>query len=120
MESHYADSHRPMTTEYDKLVRDRIPELIAADGETPTTHVANDEEYERRLVAKLREEAAEYAESGEREELADVLEVLVAILDHEGVSLEALDEVRREKRERRGGFGDRIVLERVDGADGDG
>lgn len=56
-----------MTTEYDKLVRDCIPEIAAANGETPITHVADDAEYERRLAAKLREEATEYAESGDRE-----------------------------------------------------
>lgn len=102
-----------MTREYDKLVRDRIPEIAAADGDTPITHVADDAEYEDRLAAKLREEAAEYADDRDREELADVLAVIHAILEHEGASLEDLEEHRREKRARRGGFADRIVLERV-------
>jgi predicted house-cleaning noncanonical NTP pyrophosphatase (MazG superfamily) len=48
-----------MPTKFDKLVRDEIPESIEANGETPVVHTASDEEYERRLHEKLREEKAE-------------------------------------------------------------
>lgn len=103
-----------MTTEYDKLVRDEIPAIIERDGETPVVHVADDAEYRRRLLEKLDEEVAEYRESGEHEELADVLEVVHAIREHEGISAERLERLRREKAEARGRFEDRIVLERVE------
>lgn len=102
------------STTYDKLVRDRIPEIIDASGEHPVTHVADDAEYERRLGDKLLEEAAEFDESGDLEELADVLEVIDAILAFDGSSRAELDEQRREKRENRGGFDERVVLERVE------
>ncbi|MEY7849266.1 hypothetical protein AB7C87_08715 [Natrarchaeobius sp. A-rgal3] len=100
--------------EYDKLVRDRIPEIIEANDQRPETHVADGEEYADRLAAKLREESQEFADSGEFEELADVLEVVYAILDNRERTLEDLEATRRGKRSERGGFADGIVLERVD------
>ncbi len=106
-------------TRYDKLVRDRIPEIVAADGKQPVVHVADDEEYERRLREKLREEADEFAESGDLEELADVLEVIDAVLENQGASRARLERLRREKRDRRGKFSKRIVLERVESDDAD-
>ncbi|MCU4972206.1 nucleoside triphosphate pyrophosphohydrolase [Halobacteria archaeon AArc-m2/3/4] len=107
----------PTSTTYDKLVRDRIPEIIDANDERPVTHVADDTEYERRLREKLLEEATEFEESGDLEELADVLEVIDAMLAFEGGSRAELDELRREKREDRGGFEERIVLEQVEQAE---
>lgn len=104
---------------YDKLVRDRIPEIIEADGGRPVIHRADDAEYGRRLREKLVEEAQEFAADGDPEEIADVLAVLEAICAFEGIDDDHLADLRREKRERRGGFGDRIVLERVDD-DGNG
>ncbi|MDD6200028.1 MAG: nucleoside triphosphate pyrophosphohydrolase, partial [Firmicutes bacterium] len=65
--------------EYQKLVRDKIPELIAAGGETPVIRVLEDGEYLSRLEDKLEEEVAEYRQSGEPEELADILEVVYAL-----------------------------------------
>jgi len=103
-----------MAREYDKLVRDEIPAAIEADGETPITHVADDEEYERRLREKLIEEAEEFAESGEIEELADVLAVVEAYRQHADVPEGRLEVLRAEKAADRGGFEERIVLERVE------
>ncbi len=103
-----------MGREYDKLVRDRIPEIIERDGETPVCHVANDEEYERRLLDKLDEEIDEYREDRDIGELADIIEVVHAIRRYEGVSAGRLLELRRTKAEERGRFDDRIVLERVE------
>jgi predicted house-cleaning noncanonical NTP pyrophosphatase (MazG superfamily) len=101
-------------TEYDKLVRDRIPEICRENGETPVTHVETGEDYRERLRAKLCEEAAEFRESGDPEELADVLEVLAAIRHAEGFEREELERLREQKAEERGRFEDGIVLERVD------
>lgn len=103
-----------MAREYDKLVRDGIPEVIRANGEDPTVRVADDEEYERRLREKVVEEAEEFAESGDPEELADVLAVVEAYREHADVSAERLAELREAKAAKRGGFADRIVLERVE------
>ncbi|WP_430504084.1 nucleoside triphosphate pyrophosphohydrolase [Haloparvum sp. PAK95] len=102
-----------MTREYDKLVRDGIPGIIEADGETPVVHTASGDEYERRLGEKLAEEVAEYRESGDVEELADVLEVVHALREQHGVSGEELQEIRERKADDRGRFDDGVVLERV-------
>jgi predicted house-cleaning noncanonical NTP pyrophosphatase (MazG superfamily) len=101
-------------TEYDKLVRDRIPDIIRESGERPVTHTATGEEYDRRLLEKLDEEVAEYRESRAVEELADVLEVVCALRESHGVSREELAEKRQQKAERRGRFDDGVVLERVE------
>lgn len=103
-----------MTREYDKLVRDRIPELIRESGEEPVTHVADDAEFERRLGEKLVEEAREYEASGDLAELADVLAVVAAIRTHRGVDDDRLADLREAKADERGAFGERIVLDRVE------
>jgi|AntRauTorcE11898_2_1112593.scaffolds.fasta_scaffold19152_2 predicted house-cleaning noncanonical NTP pyrophosphatase (MazG superfamily) len=107
------DSLLGMDREYDKLVRDRIPEIIEADDETPITHVADDEEYARRLREKLDEEVGEYRESGRPEELADVLEVVYALGRAHDLSEDELREKRRQKATERGGFDDQVVLDGV-------
>ncbi|WP_115864895.1 nucleoside triphosphate pyrophosphohydrolase [Halorussus litoreus] len=101
-------------TEYDKLVRDRIPEIVRENGETPVTHVAEGAEYRERLREKLCEEAAEFRESGDPEELADVVAVVAAIRDAEGLDRSAVEALREEKTDERGGFEEGIVLERVE------
>ncbi|NGM68714.1 nucleoside triphosphate pyrophosphohydrolase [Natronolimnobius sp. AArcel1] len=103
-----------MPTVYDKLVRDRIPALIEATDEQPVTHTADSVEYADRLAAKLREEATEFDDDRTLEELADVLEVIDAILAHRDSSRAELERIQQEKRAEKGGFEDRIVLERVD------
>jgi predicted house-cleaning noncanonical NTP pyrophosphatase (MazG superfamily) len=101
-------------TAYDKLVRDEIPAIIRENDETPVTHVATGEEYRRRLREKLCEEAEEFRESGDTEELADVLEVIAAIREAEGLEAGELERLREEKADERGGFADGVVLERVE------
>lgn len=99
--------------EFDKLVRDKIPQLIREDGEHPVTTNVEGEELERRLRDKLVEEANEYHESGAPEELADVLEVIHAICDRTDVTFGRLEELREAKQDERGGFQDGVVLERI-------
>ncbi|GAB6879425.1 nucleoside triphosphate pyrophosphohydrolase [Halorubrum gandharaense] len=103
-----------MAREYDKLVRDEIPAIIAANGETPPTHEVDGEEYSERLVEKLAEEVAEYRESRELDELADVLEVVHAIRKVRGMTVEELAERRERKADQRGRFDDGVVLDRVE------
>ncbi len=99
---------------YNKLVRDRIPEIIEADGKTCKTHILSDAEYIRFLEEKLNEEVAEYQKDKNIEEMADVLEVLQAICIANGYSLEKLEEKRAQKATERGGFSKRIFLESVE------
>lgn len=98
---------------YDKLVRDRIPEIIRAEGKDCTVEVLSDGDYLRFLDAKLNEELAEYQESKSLEELADLMEVLRAVVIARGWSWEALEQVRREKAEKRGGFERKLLLKEV-------
>lgn len=101
------------TISYNKLVRDRIPEIIEAGGKVPHTAILSDEEYLKMLDKKLLEEAAEYGESGTLEELADVTEVLYSILSARGYSLNDLERVRQQKAAERGGFEKKILLKDV-------
>lgn len=93
-----------------KLVRDRIPEIIKNAGKKPITEILSQEEYLKELDKKLNEEVAEYQADKSIEEMADVLEVLFAICEARGHSLEELLQVREDKREKRGGFKDKIYL----------
>lgn len=97
-----------------KLVRDKIERIIKKQGKTPVIHVANDEEYYRKLKAKLEEEVEEFVKSNHVDELADLLEVIYTICEYKGISREELNELRRKKNEERGKFLDRIILESIE------
>ncbi|MEK7202040.1 MAG: nucleoside triphosphate pyrophosphohydrolase [Patescibacteria group bacterium] len=98
--------------EYNKLVRDRIPEIIAAKGGESETHIATDEEYRQKAIEKLQEELAEFLESKDPEELADLLEITYAVAESLGVSKDELEAMRLKKANERGGFAKRVILER--------
>ena len=91
-----------------KLVRDWIPEIIRNDGKKPIIEILSDAEYLSELDKKLNEEVAEYQADKSIEEMADVLEVLFAICEARGYSVEELMQVRESKRKKRGGFKERI------------
>ena len=95
---------------YDKLVRDKIPELIRKAGETPITRILEDAEYRERLEKKLDEEVAEFHKDQNIEELADILEVVLALNESLGYSREELESAYLKKHEARGGFSDRVFL----------
>ena len=99
---------------YDKLVRDKIPEIIEKSGKTCETEILTDEEYIKMLDKKLSEELAEYHAAQNLEELADLLEVLYAAALSRGYTLEQLEQVRVEKRNARGGFEKKILLKCVE------
>lgn len=99
--------------QYNKLVRDRIPEIIAADGKTCKTEVLSDEEYLKMVDTKLDEELAEYHKDQNIEELADLMEVIYAAAAARGYSIEQLEQVRTQKAEKRGGFQKKILLVEV-------
>ena len=100
---------------YNKLVRDRIPEIIEATGKRCEIEILNDEEYLKAIDAKLDEELAEYHKDQNIEELADLLEVLYATAKARGYSIEELEQVRVEKQKARGGFDKKVLLNSVEG-----
>ena len=99
--------------QYNKLVRDRIPEIIKADGKTCVCETLSDEDYLYLLDQKLNEELAEYQESKSLEELADLLEVMQAVVKARGWTLAELEQLRADKAARRGGFEKKILLKEI-------
>ena len=102
-----------MIKTYNKLVRDRIPEIIKSSGNGCKTRILNDDEYLKMIDSKLDEELAEYHKDQNIEELADLLEVLYATAKARGYSIEKLENVRLEKQKARGGFDKKILLKAV-------
>ena len=109
------------TVRHDKLVRDRIPELILANGRTPVTEKIPEAELPGELRNKLREETAELLAADTREavleEAADVLEVIRAYLSLHALTFAEAEEAREAKRAARGGFDAGIRLLAVTGPD---
>lgn len=102
-----------MIKTYNKLVRDKIPEIIKNAGKECTTKILDNATYSKFLDEKLNEECKEYQESKEIEEVVDILEVLQNIVKARGYSWEEVENLRKEKVESRGSFNDKIFLEDV-------
>ena len=98
---------------YNKLVRDLIPKVIESTGSMGVVHVAEELEYEESLLDKLLEESAEFVEEPCEEEIADILEVIDALISFYGYSHESIIKKKYEKALSRGRFDDRIILEKV-------
>jgi len=98
---------------YNKLVRDKIPEIIESKGDSCIVGTLSENEYIKMLDEKLFEELCEYRAFHEIEELADLLEVVYASCDVLGYSRDELEKVRAKKAELRGGFEKRILLKEV-------
>jgi len=98
-------------TAYNKLVRDKIPDVIRRNGGNPSFHIAVCLEFEYQLKNKLREEVEEFCESGSPEEIADILEVIDAICKYHGFSKRTIERVKKKKARERGKFRKRIILE---------
>ena len=99
-----------MVKVYNKLVRDRIPEIIEESGNECKVEILSDEEYLRMVDAKLDEELEEYHRDGSLEELADLVEVIHAAAIARGYTLEELEALRAKKRAERGGFEKKLLL----------
>jgi predicted house-cleaning noncanonical NTP pyrophosphatase (MazG superfamily) len=103
---------------YNKLVRDRIPEIIEKEGKTYKTVILDDNQFKSELRKKLKEEVQEYLDAQNEqeavEELADALEVIHALAEAHGVSIEELEQVRKTKAKERGGFEEKIFLIEVE------
>lgn len=98
---------------YNRLVRDRIPELMLKEHELPTTRILNDDEYIQELNKKLREEVEVYLENENVEEMVDILEVIRAIIEVKGSTYEEVEEKRVKKANKKGAFKEKIYLEKV-------
>ena len=95
---------------YNKLVRDKIPQIIEHNGGSARIRVLEDAEYRAYLEAKLDEEVAEFHSDKNAEELADILEVVFALAEANGVARQELMNVYQKKHDARGGFRDRVFL----------
>ena len=102
---------------YNKLVRDKIPEYIISKGGKPVIHIEDDKEYWQKLKEKLQEEVREFIEAESIEEMADVMEIIDAILDFtprgtgKKFDKEELEKVKNKKAEESGKFKNKIILE---------
>jgi len=98
---------------YNKLVRDKIPQIIQQSGKRAIIKEVFGKEYLELLNAKLGEELQEYIDSESIEELADLVEVVYAILEHKDVSLQEFEVIRKRKVEERGAFKKKLLLKEV-------
>lgn len=98
---------------HNKLVRDKIPQIIEKSGKTPVCRTLSDEEALEMLDRKLSEELNEYQADKSMEEIADLLEVIHAVVKARGSSMEEVEAIRKDKLKKRGGFDKRIFLECV-------
>ncbi len=103
------------TVKYDKLIRDRIPEIIEAGSGKAIVEILDRESYQKYLYRKLGEELQEFLENDNVEELADMVEVIYAILECKGVSYKDFEKIRLDKLEKRGGFKKKLLLKEVVG-----
>ena len=99
---------------YHKLVRDKIPEIIRKSGKEPEIRILEGQEYTACLHQKLDEEVAEFHQDRNVEELADILEVVLALAADLGISREMLEAAYNQKHQQRGGFADRLLLVSVE------
>jgi predicted house-cleaning noncanonical NTP pyrophosphatase (MazG superfamily) len=102
---------------YNKLVRDRVPELIEESGRKQVSRTLNEDEYEQALMDKIVEEIEEYRVSKNEEEIADIYEVLDCLVKLKDYEPMHIDYLRLIKREARGSFHKRILLEEVEDKD---
>ena len=111
-------ARRDRTKTYNKLVRDRMPEIIKTDGNRAIFRTLTPDEFILALRRKIVEEANEYAANGSIEELADLLEVVMTAAAEHRKSGELMWSVAAQKEARRGGFGKRLMLVDVEFAEG--
>ena len=98
------------TKKYNKVIRDKIPEIIADSGKKYNLKQLDDTSFLAELEKKLIEEVNEYSESKDVEELADLLEVIYRISELRGVNSDELDKIRKDKAEKRGKFASNLFL----------
>ncbi len=103
------------TVIHNKLVRDKIPQIIKEANKIPVIETLSGYDYKEKLDLKLHEELAEYIESDNVEELADLVEVIYNILAFKNIDIKEFERIRLEKVNKNGSFKDRILLKEVIG-----
>lgn len=98
------------TITYNKLVRDFIPDIIKAQGNIPDIKILSSEDFSKALDKKLFEETQEYLSSGDVEELADIFQVIIAIINERGLTFDQFESIRKEKAREKGEFNNHIFL----------
>ncbi len=96
---------------YNKLVRDKIPEIIKSRGDKCITHLADEAEYWQKLKEKLIEEVEEFVQDPSQEELADIYEVIEAIIEYKKFDKQEILQIQKEKAGKRGKFAKKIILD---------
>lgn len=99
---------------HNKLVRDNIPNIIENDNKKANIRILDDKEFIECLNKKLVEEVNEYLSDNDTNEIADILEVLYSILDHNKISIDKMEEIRELKNKKNGSFKKKIFLESVE------
>ncbi len=98
---------------FNKLIRDKIPDIIQSHGKKPFTHIADDKEYWEGLKKKLLEESEEFFINSNEEELSDILEVIEGICEFKKFDNKKIEKIKKEKAEKRGKFKKRIILDEI-------
>jgi len=98
---------------YNKLVRDKIPEIIEKSGKKAIVEELGNQAYKKYLDEKLGEELQEYLANDSIDELADLVEVIIAILKYKGIDINDFENIRKRKAEERGAFDKRLMLKEV-------
>ena len=99
---------------YNKLVRDKITDIIESDGRIAKYRILDNNQYRKELNSKLQEEVKEYLDDNNVEELADIVEVVYGILNSMDVTIDEFEKIRIKKQEERGEFNKRIYLEEAE------
>ena len=97
-----------------KLVRDNIPSICEKNGQTPETKILDDENYTSALKTKLKEEVEEFLVDNNTEELADIIEVIEALAENQGISLNEVMAIKQHKQNKNGAFRNKVFLISVD------
>ena len=105
-----------MKKEYNKLIRDKIPEIIEKNGVKSKTKSLTDEEYKEELLKKIVEEAKEVMETNGNikdliKEIGDIIEVTNYVIETFGLDKKEIEKLRNERKESRGGFDKKLFLE---------
>lgn len=103
-----------MVYTYNKLIRDNNVKIMEEKGCKVTYEILDDEQYGKELDKKLKEEVEEYLEDYSIEEMADVMEVIYAILEYRETTMQDVEKVRLEKRNKKGAFKERVFLKDVE------
>lgn len=102
---------------YNKLVRDRIPEIIKNDNKNCKIKILDNEQFVIELKNKLDEELKEYKQAKNNsealEELADILELMHALAKTHGSNIKEVEDIRQRKAQERGGFQEKVFLKEV-------